>query len=101
MKRAQRPNRPRGDGAADAKPVDQARQVPRGVELYSRTEIINKQVILASFLSYACELGATQTARHANGLVSRQVLRRLNAQPHYGAQTRGRLARCDCGVRPV
>jgi TnpA family transposase len=30
--------------------------------------------------SYACELGASQTARHANGLVSRQVLRRLNAQ---------------------
>ena len=35
---------------------------------------------LFTVFSYACELGATQTARHANGLVSRQVLRRLNAQ---------------------
>jgi len=35
---------------------------------------------LFTVFSYACELGATQTARHTDGLVSRQVLRRLNAQ---------------------
>jgi TnpA family transposase len=29
---------------------------------------------------YACELGASQTARHANGPISRQVLRRINEQ---------------------
>ena len=29
---------------------------------------------------YACQLGASQTARHANGPISRQVLRRLNEQ---------------------
>lgn len=29
---------------------------------------------------YACELGASQTARHANHLVSRQSLRRINVQ---------------------
>jgi hypothetical protein len=35
---------------------------------------------LFTVFSYACELGATQMARHANGLVSRYILRRLNAQ---------------------
>src|SRR5215471_18022847 len=35
---------------------------------------------LFTVCSYACELGATQTARPTDGLVSRQVLRRLNAQ---------------------
>jgi hypothetical protein len=29
---------------------------------------------------YACELGASQTARHTTGPISRQILRRLNAQ---------------------
>jgi TnpA family transposase len=29
---------------------------------------------------YACELGASQTARHAHGPISRQVLRRINEQ---------------------
>lgn len=35
---------------------------------------------LLTVFGYACELGASQTARHANHLVSRQSLRRINAQ---------------------
>jgi TnpA family transposase len=35
---------------------------------------------LLTVFGYASELGASQTARHANGLISRQSLRRINAQ---------------------
>ena len=35
---------------------------------------------LLTVFGYACELGASQTARHAPNLVSRQILRRINAQ---------------------
>jgi TnpA family transposase len=35
---------------------------------------------LFTVFGYASELGASQTARHTNGLISRQVLRRLNDQ---------------------
>jgi TnpA family transposase len=35
---------------------------------------------LLTVFGYACELGASQTARHAPNLVSRQSLRRINAQ---------------------
>jgi len=35
---------------------------------------------LLTIFGYASELGASQTARHTNGLISRQVLRRLNEQ---------------------
>ena len=35
---------------------------------------------LLTVFGYACELGASQTARHAHHLVSRQILRRINAQ---------------------
>jgi TnpA family transposase len=35
---------------------------------------------LLTVFGYACELGASQTARHAPNLVSRQILRRMNAQ---------------------
>lgn len=35
---------------------------------------------LFTIFGYACELGATQTARHAQDLIGRQTLRRLNAQ---------------------
>jgi TnpA family transposase len=35
---------------------------------------------LLTVFGYACELGASQTARHAPHLVSRQILRRINAQ---------------------
>ena len=35
---------------------------------------------LLTVFGYACELGASQTARHAHNLVSRQILRRINAQ---------------------
>ena len=35
---------------------------------------------LLTVFGYACELGATQTARHAQELIGRQTLRRLNAQ---------------------
>jgi TnpA family transposase len=35
---------------------------------------------LLTVFGYACELGALQTARHAPNLVSRQILRRINAQ---------------------
>jgi len=35
---------------------------------------------LFTIFGYACELGATQTARHAQELIGRQTLRRLNAQ---------------------
>lgn len=35
---------------------------------------------LLTVFGYACELGPAQTARHANDLVSRQTLRRINAQ---------------------
>lgn len=35
---------------------------------------------LLTVFGYACELGASQTARHAQHLVSRQQLRRINAQ---------------------
>jgi TnpA family transposase len=35
---------------------------------------------LLTVFGYACELGPTQTARHAHDLVSRHILRRINAQ---------------------
>lgn len=35
---------------------------------------------LLTVFGYACELGPAQTARHAHHLVSRQILRRINAQ---------------------
>src|SRR5438128_3679969 len=35
---------------------------------------------LFTVFGYACELGASQTARHTTGPISRHVLRRLNAQ---------------------
>jgi TnpA family transposase len=35
---------------------------------------------LLTVFGYACELGPAQTARHAQSLVSRQILRRINAQ---------------------
>jgi TnpA family transposase len=35
---------------------------------------------LFTVFGYASELGASQTARHTNGLISRQVLRRINDQ---------------------
>ncbi len=35
---------------------------------------------LLTVFGYACELGPAQTARHAQNLVSRQILRRINAQ---------------------
>ena len=35
---------------------------------------------LLTVFGYACELGASQTARHAHNLVRRQILRRINAQ---------------------
>ena len=35
---------------------------------------------LLTVFGYACELGASQTARHAHNLVRRQILRRMNAQ---------------------
>ena len=35
---------------------------------------------LFTIFGYASELGASQTARHTNGLISRQVLRRMNDQ---------------------
>jgi len=35
---------------------------------------------LFTVFGYACELGASQTARHTTGPISQQVLRRLNAQ---------------------
>lgn len=35
---------------------------------------------LLTVFGYACELGPAQTARHAQGLVSRHILRRINAQ---------------------
>jgi TnpA family transposase len=49
---------------------------------------------ILTVFGYACELGASQTARHAQNLISRQSLRRINAQ-HITA------TKLEAGLRDV
>jgi hypothetical protein len=50
---------------------------PSGVT-HNLTDPISRYLL--TVFSYACELGPSQTARHAHDLISRQILRRINAQ---------------------
>jgi TnpA family transposase len=50
---------------------------PSGVT-HKLTDPISRYLL--TVFGYACELGPSQTARHAHDLISRQILRRINAQ---------------------